>query len=132
MRRNLSPSTISEQNRVRDMIDRLESSSSSNTKATKNFSTKKSFHDEHVDDYPSSATRNQFTRRDHHEKSLSNGSDDSFIFRQRSPQKDNRSNVTRFELNRSEIINGGQRTASGQRTVSGTTVNSGFSLKNKK
>ena len=47
----MSPMSSNEPRRVRQMIDRLESSStSSNTKPTKKLSTKKSFHDDHSTD----------------------------------------------------------------------------------
>jgi hypothetical protein len=110
-RRNISPTSASEQRRVREMIDRLESSS--NSQITKKFSTKKSFHDD-----GGGGSINRITRRDDHENSLINGHNDGFIFRDKSPHEDiyirtNPSNITRFELNRDEILNGGRRTTSG-------------------
>ncbi len=90
------------------MIDRLESSS--NSQVTKKFSTKKSFNDD--------GPINRVARRDDHENSLSNGHSGGFIFRHKSPHediyiRDNPSSITRFELNRDEILNGGRRTTSG-------------------
>jgi hypothetical protein len=100
------------------MIDRLESSSSSsNTKTTKQFSRKKSFHEDHSEGLRSSPSGNRVTRRENHDYQITNGTNGSFVFRPQSPHGDKHSNVTRFELDRNEIINGGQRTASG------TTVN---------
>jgi hypothetical protein len=93
------------------MIDRLESSSNSNT--TRKFSTKKSFHDDH-----SNGAINRITRREDHDNSLINGHNGGFIFRHKSPHediyiRDNPSNITRFELNRDEFLNGGRCTTSG-------------------
>jgi len=115
-RGNVSP-TSSEKHRVRQMIDRLESSSSSsNTKTTKQFSRKKSFHEDHSEgltNLTSSPSINRITRRENHDYNLTNGTNGSFVFRPRSPHGDKNSNVTRFELDRNEILNGGRRTASG-------------------
>jgi len=98
------------------MIDRLESTSS-NTKATKKVSTKKSVHDDHSDG--SLRSINRVVRRDnHHDNNITNGNTGGFAYRHKSPHqeiyiRDNHSNVTRFELDRDEILNGGRRTASG-------------------
>lgn len=136
-RRNISPGTGSEQRRVRQMVDRLESTTipTSHSPNLKKSSMKKSFHDEHahgMGDVPSSAARIiPVTRRDDHSSSLSNGNNNSgFVFRHKSPHgdvfmRDNQANVTRFELNRDEIANGEIRTASG------TTVSDGFSNRSK-
>lgn len=93
------------------MIDRLESSSS-NTKSTKKFSTKKSFHDDQSDsslNLTSTPTVNQVTIRNNYDQHTTNGNNGSFVFRHKSPHGD----VTRFELDRDEIMNGGRRTTSG-------------------
>jgi hypothetical protein len=96
------------------MIDRLESSSS-NSQPTRKILTKKSFHDDHSDgggsiQITSSPSFNRVIRRENHDHSLTNGNTGSFIFRHKSPHGDS---VTRFELNRNEIVNGERRTASG-------------------
>jgi hypothetical protein len=96
------------------MIDRLESSSSSsNTKTTKQFSRKKSFHEDHSEDLTSSPSINRITRRENHDYNSTNGTNGSFVFRSQSPHENKNSNITRFELDRNEIMNGGRRTASG-------------------
>ncbi|CAF0923296.1 unnamed protein product [Adineta steineri] len=124
-KRNSSPGSISEQHRVRQMIDRLESSTTSlNTKGTRKISTKKSFHDEHSDgsaSITSSPSIKRATRRENHENSIINNNTGAFVFHQSTPPddtyfRDNNSKVTRFELNREEIMNGGQRIASGATT----------------
>jgi len=102
VRRNGSPisSSSAEQRRVREMIDRLESSSG-NTKETKSFSTKKSLHDDHSDGSITVTSSPSFKRYTYRHRSPH----DNIVFR------DNNSNGTRFELNRDEV-----------RTASGTTV----------
>ena len=123
-KRNASPVSSSEQRRVRQMIDRLESSSSpaTNRKVTKQFSMKKSFHDEPADGAISFSSSPPFKRVSGRENQENNLTDRTFTYRHKSPHdevvfRDNNSNITRFELNRDEIINGERRTASG------TTVN---------
>ncbi len=120
-RRNVSPISSAEQHRVRQMVDRLESSSSSNNKTTKKSSTKKSFHDDHTDgltNLTSAPSVHRVIRRETYDNDFTNGSNGGFVFRHKSPHeeiyiRDNQANVTRFELDRDEIRNGGRRTTSG-------------------
>lgn len=117
VRRNASPASGAEQRRVRQMIDRLESTSSptSHSPSFRKTSVKKSWQDEHSNgttDFSSPARIIPVTRRD----DVSSGTTGGFVFRHKSPHGDNQSGGTRFELNRDEIINGGRRIASG-RTV---------------
>jgi hypothetical protein len=120
-KRNASPIATSDQHqRVRQMVDRLESSTTSSPtiKSTKKFSTKKSFHDDHSDGsitISSSPPFKRIPRRENQEKNLI---DETFNYRHKSPHdevffQDKKSNVTRFSLNRDEIINGERRTTSG-------------------
>ncbi len=122
-KRNASPVSLAEQHRVRQMIDRLESSSTSasNTKIIKRNSIKKTFHDDHSDgsaSFTSSSPEKRITRRENYENNLTNPTNGTFIFRHKSPHEDihyrnNNANLTRFELDREEIINRGRRNASG-------------------
>lgn len=117
---SLSP-TSAEQHRVREMIDRLESTSS-NSKGTRKILAKKSFHEDYSDgstSFSTSPPMKRTLRREKHESNITNGSNGSFVFQRRSPHDEiyfrdnNSSNITRFELDRDEIINNSRRTASG-------------------
>lgn len=122
-KRNISPvSSSSEQRRVRQMIDRLESSSSGNTKVTQKVSTRKSFDDDHTNDstgFVPSPPSKRVTQRETEEYCITtNGSDGGFVIRHKSPHnevfiEDGNSNVTRFDIDRNEILNTEKRTASG-------------------
>ncbi|UJR21423.1 hypothetical protein I4U23_024510 [Adineta vaga] len=124
-KRNTSPGSSSE-HRVRQLIDRLESSSSStsNTKATRRVVTKKSCHDDQSDgsiSITSSPPNKRVTRRENYESGITSNNDGGYVFRHRSPRedvyfRDDNSKITRFELNRDEIMNGGQRSAVGTTT----------------
>ncbi|CAF3701794.1 unnamed protein product, partial [Rotaria sordida] len=123
-RRHVSPISSSEQRRVRQMVDRLESSSTptptltTNTQGTKKNSTNKSFHEEYSNtstNFPSSPNIQRVTRRENQEYGLTNG---SFGFRHRSPYEenyvqDNSSNMRRFESDQNKLISSGRRTVSG-------------------
>ncbi|CAF4621534.1 unnamed protein product, partial [Rotaria socialis] len=131
---SLSP-TPSEPSRVRQMIDRLESSSSSsiNTKAEKKASIKKSLHDENSDGstyFTSSPPYKRFAPRNYHERNILNGhsntngenfgftqsdSNDEVFF-QNNKSTSEKPKETKFELKREEIKN------ESRRKISGTTV----------
>ena len=123
-RRNASPTSGAEQRRVRQMIDRLESTTTptSHSPSFRKTSVKKSWHDDHSNgttDFSSPARIIPVTRRDDYStSSVTTGNTGGFVFRHKSPQgdvyiRDNQGNGTRFELNRDEIINGERRIASG-------------------
>ncbi|CAF2103321.1 unnamed protein product [Rotaria magnacalcarata] len=128
---SLSP-TPSEPSRVRQMIDRLESSSSSsiNTKAEKKVSIKKSLHDENSEgstSFTSSPPYKRFAPRNYHERNILNGhsntngenfgftqsdSNDEVFF-QNNKSTSEKPKETKFELKREEIKNESRRKISG-------------------
>ena len=120
-KRNTSPG-LSAEHRVRQMVDRLESSSSTtNAKTTRRVTTRKSGQDDQSDGSISITTsppNKRVTRRENFESGVTSNNNGGYIFRYRSPNddvyfRDENANVTRFELNRDEILNGGQRSAIG-------------------
>ncbi|CAF2412476.1 unnamed protein product [Rotaria sp. Silwood2] len=122
-RKHVSPISSSEQRRVRQMVDRLESSSTSsaNPRVEKTLPTTKSYHEEYSNtsrNVTSSPNVKRITRRENQEYSVRNGSNGSFGFRQRSPRedihiRDNNSNMRRYEIGRNEPMNSGRHTTSG-------------------
>ncbi|CAF0885596.1 unnamed protein product [Rotaria sordida] len=128
---SLSPPSSSEPNRVRLLIDRLESSStssSSNIKTGKKIPIKKSLHDEHSDgstSLTSSPPVKRFARRDYNEKNLINennhNNEENFVFIQDDTHDEiffstnnnkNMSNEIKFEIDREDTANEDRRTIS--------------------
>ncbi|CAF3415302.1 unnamed protein product [Rotaria sp. Silwood1] len=122
-RRQVSPISSSEQRRVRQMVDRLESSSASSAhpKVAKTISANKSYYEEHSNtptNFTSSPNYRRTTRRENEECSFTDGNRGSVRFRDTSPYeevhvRDNNSNMRRFEYGYNEALNSGRHTTSG-------------------
>ncbi|CAF0993811.1 unnamed protein product [Rotaria magnacalcarata] len=123
-KRNVSPiSTTAEQRRVRQMVNRLESSAA-DAKVTKKISTSKPFDDDQIIGPIGSTSLpsvKRVARTENQEYCLTtngNNDDGAFVFRHKSPHeeiyvRDSRSNVTKFELDRDQIRNSARRATSG-------------------
>ena len=122
-RRNGSNGTSGDQQRVKQMVDRFEHSSTTNSQPTTKAPARSSYHDEHSDGgasvLSSSPVVKRVARREVYQTSVSNGDNGGFVIRHQSPDDDvftrrnPSSNGVRFELDRGEIIRNSRRAASG-------------------